>query len=568
MVKSLRFLVILIAVAVFSIASFAQSSWAAADTGEFVLQPTSATKCDKSDTVYVSKQFLPSVGFVATSKGIVDTNQTVGIIPELNKLYTGAVKDVRLTFILKNGTFADSKLKLIIDNQTGAPKTVTKTVIAGTKVIFTLDNSTLGLSNITKIALVDQTAADNATLSIKVNGGLQNGQAVGLNLTSESSTDGQNYKTFTYGCFDKVLYLVENQWTAKLCRCQTCTNGSGVDTDNLVATANGITVQDAQLKVSGVSYYDACIKKNDEGGGECCNSVPSSCNLFCNEQEGTGITVESKCSMPATCWEDCGVYKGLKIFENQDLAATPYKITNLATATITFTLTGNLKNIASIALTQANAPTFTPLGTFVINDNGTAATASISGETLFVKTNGGTQFANNAPIYFSVKITPKANAALMPNSFNLSATISGGTLENDAYLDWGNFLNWQWSKTANAVKVAALYSGGGYETYINLFSDSTATVSAVVTTADGSKAVVNLGSIEPGQKFMKTATDIVNAVEALGYNVYKANGVYQFTADLIVSTTGSIDGYAVIVQPGAIGSLRVPLYNNTQGFDQ
>lgn len=561
-------MVALIAALVISVAFIPKLSFAAPDpgVGPFILKPAGTlTKCVDSDVVYISKQFLPATGLVTHSAGIVDNDSTTGIIPELDNVVDNGSKIVRMTFVLENGSFSASSLDLVITDNTSATATITATPITANKVAFTIDNNSLSAlsDNITSVALYDHGSSN--TLSITVSGSLDNGGKVILSLTSEAGPLG-GLQSFQNGCFRKVLYIVENQWVAHLCKCSAC--GNGIDTDELIATDNGLMVKDTKLGVLGASYYNACFSPSGTTTSpSCCNTIPGSCGLFCNLVTTSTSTTTGGCSMPGSCVDNCtvdGNYVGLKIYENKDLANSPYKVTNLNDATITFTLTAdNIDEIGQAYLVGAGRNYGTTIAPFSKGKD--SLTAQVSGANFFIPSNGG----GSAPIMFSVKIVPATGVTLLPDKFYLSAEISGGSqMENPATLNWNEFLAWNFNGIL--ARVPIMFYGGGYRTYINLFSDQPAHVVAIVTLNDGTKAEVDLGNIQPGKKFMKTAEYIVNAVKAMGKEVFAKDGVYQFNAQLLIVTTGHVDGYALFKQPGSLGTLRVPLYynENQQGLDE
>ncbi len=463
MVKSLRFLVILIALAAFGMIASVQSQAAQAPKDVvFVLapvQPDNTTCFTKA--VYVSKQLLPSTGLAVTSAGVEEDNLTNpdafdnGNGAGLNKI-DGTSNKMVFTFDLTNGTFSND-LVLLLDNGTKTP--IVPDYQTANKVQFTVEDANVSGSSYTSLMLVDK--SDNYTtthLGIKVDGSLPSGGKVNLSLTTT-----WNGAHMYNGCFNKVIYVVEDQWTAQLC----CCKNSLPDTDYLVADANGVTVQDSETGIKGFSLYNKCSNyHNITIKTGCCTHVSSPCGLFCNQTTTTGSTTSGvSCSMPGTC--ETPDYctqdgKGLKIVENRDFYLYPsYKVNSLANTNVTFTLTGNLKNIASITLVSSNdgnPGSFVQpavLGTFSIDYTNNKATVTIPGTTLFVKANGGLQVAYNEPIHFKVKITPKSGVALMPNKFSLSAVMEAGTdLTNDQALNWGEIIDWTYNYNASYVFMA------------------------------------------------------------------------------------------------------------------
>ncbi len=434
------------------------------ENNPIVLEDNGATvSCDKG-LVPISYQYLPNDGLTTTAKDVQTYDNDSIAQKMLTDLYSDNATTLKMTFALKNASFAADKLALVIDNGSTSAPYCFAAVPTGNKVAFGLDNATVSMNSNVKLGnildganhvkwyLVDASSCnangqlDSALeqITFKVSGSLNPGDRVELSLTSE-----ENGKTFNNGCVRKDIYVVENQWIAHKC---TCTNGDetgGIDTDKLIAGESGnITVEDTKLAESGISIYDACMSEASTGS-TCCPGEEGSCGLFCQ----TSSTTEN-CAMPGIC-DFTTLHKGLLIFTNKDFAGdnATYTVTNLNDATVTFTLKGkHLNNIEKIELiSEDSADKYakaTVLGTFTI-DNDTTATATVSGSTLFTTAN---KEGTDGPIKFSVRITPKADANLLPDSFSLSATISGGTyLEHPETLNWGVFEQWAYDTESTYV---------------------------------------------------------------------------------------------------------------------
>ena len=538
MVKSLRFLVILIALAAFGMITSVQSQAAQAPKDVvFKLAPVTPdnTTC-LTGAVYVSKQLLPSTGLAVTSAGVEEDNATNpdafdnGNGAGLNKI-DGTTNKMVFTFDLTNGTFSND-LVLLLDNGT-AKTEITPDYQTANKVQFTVEDANVDATNYTSLMLVDK--SDNYTtthLGIKVDGGLDNGGKVNLSLTTT-----WNGSHMYNGCFDKVIYVVENQWSAQLC----CCKDSSPDTDYLVADANGVTVMDSETGITGFSLYNKCSTyENNPGTTGCCGSITPTCGLFCNYTSTSSTTSGVSCSMPGECTttecpSDNGL--GLKIVENSDFTNYPsYKVNSLANTNVTFTLTGNLKNIASIDLvssTDGNPGAFVQpanLGTFSIDYTNNTATVTIPGTTLFVVTNGGVQTGNPAePIHFKVKITPKSGVGLMPNKFYLSAVMEAGSdLANPQALNWGEIIDWTYNYDASYVFMAPYVRSDSSTTSVIRFENASKTavgVSLYVNDPNGNSWIfVKHITIDPGKTAIEKGADFINDAAAVGITLDGAKG--------------------------------------------
>ncbi len=561
MVRSLKFLVALVAVLIWGSFAVVQQSWSAvADTGPFTLCEGDPEACSTANVVYVSKQFLPASGFVATSQGFVDENSAYeyahdGILKRIGDLQSDNDTKLRITAVLQNGTFEKSSIGVYVDN--GTHYTFMKfNTVSSKKAVITLDNATVKLSGtIQRFVLVDgdampEVAAQavvtrlpdaNHVLSVAIDGGLNPGDRVTLSLTSEFyDPNTMAYNTFQNGCVNRDLYIVENQWIAHTCSCDCGTGKETIDSDLLYATNDGVSVKDAQTGAEGYSIYDACYATTP-AGGTCCPKVEPSCGFFCQEETQGGIQVT--CSMPGHC--NCTLWNnrsGLTIFENYDFdhpSVSPYKITNLADSTVEFALTttGKLENIEKVELlgwwdgaTPADAAV---LGTFNIDSQNGVAKLQISGDQLFRKVNGGVQTGNtHEPIHFSIKITPKSGILLQPQKFSLTAKITGGQLENEADLSWNDFLEWTYDTNAAFVfKVPYIRQDSLVTSVIRFENANTADVgvSLYVNTpnGDGWKFVKHI-TVEPGKAYVVSGSDLINWASDAGITLDGSKGFAVF----------------------------------------
>ena len=130
----------------------------------------------------------------------------------------------------------------------------------------------------------------------------------------------------------------------------------------------------------------------------------------------------------------------------------------------------------------------------------------------------------------------------------------------------------QWTYQGVTAYIPAMFSGSGYETWVNLFvsggTNTDNTVQGVVTLSDGSLCTIDLGKATPGQKFLISASEIVKKIENdanCKASLYKTDGIYQFPMQINVYTSGQVSGYAVM-QNGGAGLTRIPLFSaNPQG---
>ena len=551
MVKSLKFLVILMALAVFGMITSVQSQAAQAPKDVvFVLapvQPDNTTCFNKA--VYVSKQLLPSTGLAVTSAGVKEDNLTNpdafdnGNGAGLNKI-DGTSNKMVFIFDLTNGTFSND-LVLLLDNGTQTP--ILPDYQTASKVQFTVEAQDVSGSSYKSLMLVDK--SDNYTtthLGIKVDGSLPSGGKVNLSLTT--TWDGAHMYN---GCFNKVIYIVEDQWSAQLC----CCKDSAPDTDYLVADANGVTVKDSETGITGFSLYNKCSSYGGDTKHQgCCQSVKPTCGLFCNYTSTSSTTSGVSCSMPGYCYtpEECDYKngKGLRIVENEDFYFYPsYKVQSLANTNVTFTLTGNLKNIASITLVSSddgNGGTFVQpavLGTFSIDYTNNTATVTIPGTTLFVKANGGVQTGNaDEPIHFKVEITPKSGVALMPNKFSLSAVMEKGTdLTNDQALSWGEIIDWTYDYYNSYVFMAPYVRSDSATTSVIRFENASKApvgVSLYVNDPAGNSWIfVKHITIDPGKTAIEKGADFISDAAAVGITLDGAKGFAVYgIADAVYNT--------------------------------
>ncbi len=536
MLKGFRFLVFLVAIAVLGAMSPIKANAAipAKDVvfHLFPVTPDNVT-CNTDDVVFISKQLLPSTGLSVTSKGVQEDNATnPTVFSDINSI-AGTTDTMVLTFSLANGTFSNN-LVLVLDN--GTQTVVNPDYQQLDKVQFTLDNASLGgASGFLKLDLYDKNASDNYTnpvLTITVNGSLDNKDKVSLSLTTTF-----NGKHVYNGCFDKTIYIVENQWSAQLCCCKDQTP----DKDYLVATDNGVTVKDSEAGIVGESLYNACSSyESITVTPGCCTSITPTCGLFCNNTTTTTTTTSGVvCSMPGECYTPATCTKdglGLKIVENRDFTTYPsYKVTSLYNTPVTFTLTGNFKNIASAAIVSSadgNPASFVEpavLGTFTINSDATSATVTIPGSTLFVKTNGGTQVSSTTPIHFKVEIKPKSNVSLMPNKFYLSAVMEAGSdLTNPQNLSWGEIIDWVYDTENTYVFMAPyLRSDNAVSSVIRFENAATtpASISLFVNNPDGSGwTFVKHITLAAGASTAVSGADFISYASAVGVTLDGTKG--------------------------------------------
>ncbi len=574
MVKSLKFLVILFAIAVFGMVGSIQAKAAQAPKDVvFTLAPNADNVTCLTGAVYISKQLLPSTGLAVQSAGVEEDNATN---PDaflnangdgLNNI-DGTNNKMTFIFTLTNGDFSND-LVLVLDN--GSTTVITPDYQTANKVQFTVEDSNVDATNFTSIKLVDKSSSDNYTnphLGIKVDGSLNSGDKVNLSLTTT-----WNGAHMFNGCFNKVIYVVENQWSAQLCCCKNNTP----DVDYLVASADGVTVQDSETGLTGFSLYNACSDyETIHITTGCCTSVPSTCDLFCNGSTTTTTTTGTvTCSMPGTCetpkyCDDNGY--GLRIVENRDFYLYPsYKVQSLANTNTTFTLTGNLKNIASIDLVSSadgNPGSFVQpavLGSFAIDYTNNKATVTIPGTTLFVKANGGVQISPTTPIHFKIKITPKSGVALMPNKFYLSAVMEAGQdLANDQALNWGEIIDWTYNYEASYVFMAPYLRSDSAVTSVIRFENASKApvgVSLYVNDPAGNSWIfVKHITVNPGESKIEKGADFITAAAAAGITLDGAKGFAVYGIANAVYNTFTVYGSQQLVG-GNFRPLPIDIFN-------
>ena len=551
MVKSLKFLVFLIAIAVLGAMSPIQAKAVATAPKDvvFVLYPNPDNITCEDTAVYISKQLLPSTGLSVVSSGVKEDNATnpdafLNSNGEGINAINGSANNMTFTFSLTNGTYANN-LVLVLDN--GSIQTVVAPDFKdASKVQFTLNDAALDTNDYKYLHLYDKNASDNYTnpaLSINVDGSLNDGDKVNLSLTTT-----YNGKHLYNGCFNKVIYVVENQWSAQLCCCKDNTP----DKDALVATDSGVTVMDTESKVMGMSLYNSCsYYKNKTHTTSCCTEIDSTCGLFCNESSTTTTSTDVSCSMPGECVTPGECTKktgyGLNIVENNDFTNhSSYKVNSLYNTPVTFTLTGNLKNIASIQIVSSadgNPNAFVQpavLGTFAI-DNDTTATVTIPGSTLFVKSNGGVQKTLTTPIHFKVEIKPKDGASLMPNKFYLSAVMEASSdLANPQNLGWGEIIDWSYDLNSSYVFMAPyLRSDSAVSSVIRFENadETTAAISLYVNDPDGNSwTFVKHITLAAGASTVVSGADFINYAAEKGLTLdgtkgFAVYGIANVTSD-------------------------------------
>lgn len=127
----------------------------------------------------------------------------------------------------------------------------------------------------------------------------------------------------------------------------------------------------------------------------------------------------------------------------------------------------------------------------------------------------------------------------------------------------------QWKYQGVTAYIPAMFSGNGYETWVNLFveggTNTENSVTGIVTLSNGSTCAIDLGKVIPGHKFLISADEIVKDVESNANcraGLYKTGGIYQFPMQINVYTSGQVSGYAVMKNGGA-GLTRIPLFSTS-----
>ena len=521
-------------------------------TQEEVIIDNSST-CQSNVWKAYSKQALSASGAVVVPK-YVGGSEDDAITGKMETVYDNT-SEMTMSFTLNGGYFQGSTIGLLIDNGTGTA--CIEATANGNSVTFTVDNGSiykLG-SDIKHWAIVNGDVCQNTTifndttndgdpladsssingvsgkyLGIKISGTLETGDKVVLSLTSKL-----NGQTFDKGCMNVPLYVIENQWVAH--RCQCCQgNEEGVDVDKLTYYKGGVTVEDTIRGKDYIGYdiYNACDNATITSTGECCPTANPECSLFCQKTSGTSSTYY--CSEPGFCNEDelCDNPKyGLKIYTAKDFASKSepsYRVQDLNGATVKFTLEdaqGQLEKVKAIYIVNADDPDKT-LGQFDIVDNKTA-TVEISGGTLFTSENGGMETGNqNAPIRFTVKIVPKDGVVLDPDEFNLSATISGGDVKNEANLNWGTFLEWAYATKGITVFKVPYIRQDSQVTSVIRFENAGTTpinVSLYVNDPNGSGwTYVENVVVDPGTSKAVLGSDLINEAKARGITLDGTKG--------------------------------------------
>ncbi len=541
---------------------FSASSWAVTTdptTYVFTLKANSDNTTCTADAVYISKQLLDPNGQTFQSGGVeIDNVSNVPLYTDINNCVDTDNQTI-LSFEIPaaEGSLANNvALYLYIDNGTaqGWGK-----VAPSTGATFYLDNASIyaaaadagitGTPKVLDIKFADDVAKPYPAVlpfHVTVNGSLNSGDMVHLILTST-----YNGAHIVNGCYKRVIYVVEDQWIAKLCMC----NG-GVDTDYIIPTDNGTTVEDSEGGFKGISLYNACSSYSGSGTTpttECCPTLSGTCSLFCNQVTSstsgtTGVTTAT-CSIPGYCNNPPASYMGLQIFENRDFTLHPsYKIISLANTDVTFTLNADsLKNIDKIELLGYGLssggldPNATVLGTFNIDTTTNTATVTIPGSALFVKANGGVQVADYMPTHFTIKITPKANTVLMPNEFKLSAVMqAGGDLKNPQNLNWGTFLKWTYNLEASMVFKVPYIRCDSYVSSVIRFENASAQKALVALFVNdpvtGGWMYVKSLEVPAGGSVAVSGSDIIGYAHDMGITL---NGTKGFAVYGLVSSTES-----------------------------
>ena len=496
-----------------------------------------------------------------------------------------------LSINLSNATFANpDKIKLAVETEDGngkyyieyfSPKNSTDN-----KVDFDLNDIRTAVQNESRtlvgiIGLVDDTT--NNKISLQIPGTLKAGDKVTINTTLLDS----NNQAITGGCISQNIFVVDNQFTAKLPADTNNPSQPAIDVEPLAVIDDGVTElydDTSVLPTTTVFYNPFSVPQN----ANCSNSNPNviqcssecpSCILVCNSSNAQA-PVHGVCVLPNPCNAKPVSPPGgaLEIFEKADFGVQNVEqcpddtviskpvltVNSLAESTVTLTLKGNFEGVNSVDFYTYDFTTGQRklLCTANIDQENGVATCSVSGRTLF---DSNHKDPNNGAIDVTFSLSVDGKTQLTPRTFEASAEISGGQLSHPVDLNWGTVMRWGFGfNTGNtatlAFKVPYMRVDNYMSSAIRIENAGKATPIAIfVTDPNGGWKFIKVLSLKSGQEIIIPGTEIVNWAKDAGIDLMKsADGRFSILA---VATASPCSG---ALTDGCCHTLDLNIYSAQQ----